>query len=109
MNGHSDETDSTGYALANDAKARKAQLAVRDYALRNAALILNVLASSADARHRATASQMLGYGQQSSEQIDALVRASLDPDDDVRNNAVRALAVLAGAKPALAERIPLAP
>ena len=48
---------------------------------------------------------MAGYGRQSSEQIDALVRASLDPDDNVRNDAVRALAVLAGAKPNLAQKI----
>jgi hypothetical protein len=60
---------------------------------------LQVLASSSDARHRAIAAQMLGYGRQSNDQIDALVGASLDADDNVRNDAVRALWVLAGAKP----------
>lgn len=109
MNGHSAEDDSEGYALTKDPEARKAALAVRDYALRNEALILHVLGTSSDAEHRATAAEMLGYGRQSDQQINGLVKASLDPDDDVRNNAVRALAVLARAKPALAEGIPIDP
>jgi HEAT repeats len=109
MNGHAEEDDSTGYALTKDPGARKAELVVRDYALENEPLLLKVLASSSDAEHRATAAVMLGYSRQSNEQIDALVRASLDPDGDVRNNAVRALEVLAGAKPELAQRIPIGP
>jgi hypothetical protein len=109
MNGHSTEDESEGYALTNDPKARRAQLAVRDYALQHEVLIFQVVTSSSDAGHRAIAAQMLGYGRQSDEQIDALVHASLDPDDDVRNNAVRALWVLGTAKPALANRIPAEP
>jgi len=105
MNGHATEDDSEGYALSNDPKARRAQLSIREYALRNEPLILQVLASSSDARHRALAAQMLGYARQSGEQVDALVRASLDRDQNVRNDAVRALEVLAGAKPDLAKRI----
>ena len=106
MKGHATEDDSEGFTLTNNPKARRAQLAIREYALRNETLILQVLASSSDARHRAIAAQMLGYGRQSDEQVDALVRASLDADDGVRNDAVRALEVLAGAKPNLAQRIP---
>jgi hypothetical protein len=106
LSGHATEDQSEGYALANDPKARKAELAVRDYALQHETLIFQVLTSSSDAEQRAIAAQMLGYGRQSDEQIDALVHASLDPDDDVRNNAVRALWVLGAAKPALAQRIP---
>ena len=109
MKGHATEDDSEGYTLTNEPKARKAQLAIREYALHNEALILQVLASSADAWHRAVAAQMLGYARQSDEQVDALVRASLDSDDGVRNDAVRALEVLAGAKPDLAKRIPPEP
>jgi hypothetical protein len=109
MKGHATEDDSEGFTLTNDPKARKAELAIREYALRNETLILQVLASSSDARHRAIAAQMLGYGRQSDEQIEALVRASLDADGDVRNDAVRALWVLAGAKPNLAQRIPPEP
>jgi hypothetical protein len=109
MKGHSTEDDSEGYTLTNDAKARRAQLAIREYALRNEGLILEVLASSSDARHRAIAAQMLGYARQSNEQVDALVQAGFDADDGVRNDAVRALEVLAGAKPDLARRIPAEP
>jgi HEAT repeat protein len=109
MKGHATEDDSEGFSLTNDPKARRAELAIREYALRNETLILQVLASSSDARHRAIAAQMLGYGRQSDEQIDALVRASLDADDGVRNDAVRALGVLAGVKPNLAQRIPPEP
>jgi hypothetical protein len=105
MKGHATEDDSEGYTLTNEPKARRAQLAIREYALRNEALILQVLASSSDARHRVIAAQMLGYGRQSDEQVDALVLASLDADHGVRNDAVRALEVLAGAKPDLAKRI----
>jgi hypothetical protein len=50
----------------------------------------------------------MGYGRQSPAQIAALVRASHDPDDDVRNNAVRALWVLAMSSPKRAARIPAA-
>ncbi len=109
MNGHATEDDSQGYTLTNDPKARKVQLAIRDYALQHEDLVLQVLTSSSDAGHRAIAAQMLGYGRQSDQQVDALVHASLDEDDEVRNNAVRALEVLATAKPILAQRIPAAP
>jgi hypothetical protein len=109
MNGHATEDESEGYALTNDPKARRAQLAVRDYALQHEALIFQVVTSASDAGHRAIAAQMLGYGRQSDEQIDALVHASLDADDDVRNDAVRALWVLGAAKPTLARRIPPEP
>jgi len=109
MKGHATEDDSEGFTLTNDPNARQAELAIREYALRNEALILHVLTSSSDAFHRAIAAQMLGYGRQSDEQVDALVRASFDVDGGVRNDAVRALEVLAGAKPSLAKRIPAEP
>ena len=109
MRGHGSEDDSAGYTLPDDPKARKAGLALRDYALRNEARLFEVLASSSDGDQRATAAQMIGYGRKSDAQVAALVHASLDPDDGVRNNAVRALEVLATAKPELARQIPLAP
>ena len=109
MTGHATEDDAEGYTLTNDPTTRSAELAIREYALHNETLILQVLTSSSHARHRAIASQMTGYGRQSEGQIDALVRASLDADDSVRNDAMRALEVLAGAKPDLAQRIPPGP
>jgi hypothetical protein len=109
MTGHATEDDSAGYSLTNDPKARKVQLALRDYALQHEDLIRQVLTSSSDTQHRGLAAQMMGYGRQSDRQIGDLVQASLDPDDGVRNNAVRALEVLATATPDLARRIPPQP
>jgi len=109
MHGHATEDQSAGYSLTDDPKARKAQLALREYSLQHEDIILNVLSSSADGEHRAIAAHFLGYGRQSNEQIDALVHASLDPDDGVRNAATRALWVLATAKSDLAHKIQPAP
>lgn len=109
MKGNSSEDDSQGFALSKDPAAKEAALALREYALQNEPLILQVLASSSDARHRAAAAQMLGYARQSPAQIDALVQASLDSDEGVRNDATRALGVLVHSKPALAQSIPPGP
>jgi hypothetical protein len=67
-----------------------------------------VLRSSADAQQRIVAAHLLGYATKSDEQLVALVRASHDPDDTVRNNAIRALGVLASSDPKEAARIPAA-
>jgi len=109
MNGHATEDDSAGYTLTNDPRTRKAELAIRDYALQHEELIFQVLASSSDADHRAIAARMLGYARQSDQQVDALVHASLDADGDTRNNAERTLEVLAAAKRTVARRIPPEP
>jgi hypothetical protein len=109
MNGDSTEDHSEGYALTNDPKARKAELAIRDYALQHEDLLFQVLESSSNGEHRAIAARMLGYGRQDDRQTGALVRASLDSDDGVRNDAVRALWVLADGKPAVAHSIQLTP
>ena len=107
--GHSAEDDSNGYALTDDQEARKKELEIRDYALRNEAMVLQVLVSSSDAHHRAIAARTLGYGRQSREQVDALVSACLDPDDEVRNDGTRALGVLTVARQELARRVPAEP
>ena len=62
MNGHASEEDSAGYSLTNHPKSRKAELALRDYALQHEDALLTVLACSSNADHRAIAAQMLGYG-----------------------------------------------
>jgi len=106
MRGDATEDDSQGFALGHDPALRAKQLALREYALRHEALLLGVLARSSDARHRAIAARALGYARRSERQIAALVSASLDADDGVRNDAVRALAVLAGADLKAAKWIP---
>jgi len=100
------EDDSKGYALTADPATRAKQLAMRDYAIAHESLLRRVLESSSDSGQRAVAAQLMGYTRQSRKQIDALVRASHDPDDTVRNNAVRALWVLAMSSPKMAAQIP---
>ena len=100
------EDDSHGYALNHDPEARTKQQAIRDYTLKNETVVYDVLANSADVDHRRAAAQFLGYATQSQKQIDVLVRASHDEDEGVRNNAVRALGVLADSNDKLARMIP---
>jgi len=104
--GASKEDDSKGYALSSNPELRAKQLAAREYATHHEQLVLRVLASSKDAEQRIAAAHILGYARQSKEQIAALVRASYDTDDTVRNNAIRALGVLAQSSPKVAARIP---
>lgn len=100
------EDESKGYAISADPNLRAKQLAIRGYALEHEDLVREVLESSADAKQRIVAADVLGYAQQSSRQIEALVSACSDPDSIVRNNATRALAVLASSDPKVAAKIP---
>ena len=104
--GKTDEDDSKGYGLSSYPPLRAKQLATRAVAIRHEQLVRRVLQLSSDVEQRQVAAHVLGYARQSKEQIAALVRASRDADETVRNNAVRALAVLAGANSKVAGRIP---
>jgi hypothetical protein len=99
------EDDSQGYALVKDPTLRALQLKLREWAVPHEGKILRVLENSSVARRRQVASLALGYVKQSDEQMAALVRASRDPDDGVRNNATRALGVLVRSNPALGVKI----
>jgi hypothetical protein len=100
------EDDSQGYALVKDPEARSVQLTLRRYALAHEPELVRVLESSADSNQRAIASQALGYARQSPRQVLALSRAARDPDEGVRNNATRAIAVLVRANGRFARQIP---
>jgi hypothetical protein len=89
------EDTSRGYGLAAYPPLRETQLAMREFAIRNNFLIVRVLKSSAEPKERQAAAFALEYARQSRAQISALVHASRDADDGVRNNAVRALGILA--------------
>lgn len=106
MRGVSGEDESQGYSLSVDPEARARQLALHDYAARNAALLRRVLKSAKDVEQRRMAAELVGYTGSSQEQFDALVRASRDVDAIVRNNAIRALGVVARSNPTLAARVP---
>jgi hypothetical protein len=104
------EDQTKGYALSDYTPTRAFQLKMRSFALSHESLIKNVLANSADDQHRIAAAQLLGYARQSAQQIKALVEAATtDANDTVRNNAIRALWVLANSNPNLANHIPPAP
>ena len=100
------EDDSKGYALSSDPTLRAKELATREYSTHHERLVLRVLESSRYAEQRITAAHFLGYARQSRRQVTALVRASHDADETVRNNAVRALSVLAKSSPKIAAQIP---
>jgi hypothetical protein len=106
MRGISGEDESQGYSLSVDPEARAKQLALHDYAARNAALLRRVLKSAKDTEQRRIAAELVGYTGSSQEQFDALVRASMDVDALVRNNAMRALGVVSRSNPTLAARVP---
>lgn len=100
------EDRSKGYGLSAYAPLRETQLAIRQFAMHNDLLIQRVLRSSAEPKERRVAAFGLGYARQSKAQISALVRASRDADDTVRNNAVRALGVLASSSERVSDWIP---
>jgi hypothetical protein len=94
--GQAREDDSQGHALAADyPPLRAVQQIFIDYARDHAALASEVLATSADARHRAVAAVILGYAPDKRAAATALSRGVSDPDEGVRNNATRALGVIA--------------
>jgi HEAT repeats len=101
------EDDSNGYALFKDPAAHSVQLAMREYSVQHQDELLRVLKSSSDSEQRAIAANALGYARQSPEQVAALVWASRDSEETVRNNAVRALAVLASSSAEVARKIPV--
>lgn len=100
------EDRSNGYSLSTYAPLRETQMSTREFAIRNETLIQRVLRASANRKDRCAAAYALGYANQSKAQVLALVRASRDHDDEVRNNAVRALAVMATVSKTVAAWIP---
>ena len=99
------EDDSKGYFLSDYPPLHEKQLAIRDYALHHEDLIIKVLKTASSAEQRQVAAMFLGYANESDSQLQELANASFDPDDGVRNNAIRALLVLSE-NPTIAARIP---
>lgn len=91
------EDDTAGYALVRDPEMHAIELQMRAFALTHDRIIEQVLENSADAQQRRDAATLLGYARHSPKQMQRLIAAMRDPDDDVRNNALRALMVLAHA------------
>ncbi len=102
------EDDSNGYALFHDLATRNLQLQMRDYVRSHEAALYEVLENCSDNGQRQQAAIAIGYAQHSPRQVAALLRASRDPDADVRDESTRALGVLARSGLPLASPIPAA-
>jgi HEAT repeats len=94
------EDDSQGHALSEDPATRAIQERFVGYAARDLPQLRRVLRESSDAEHRALAAQVLGYAANKDRVVGDLLRAMRDASEEVRNNAMRALAVFANAAPA---------
>lgn len=92
--GSAEEDDSQGYMVSKDPSLRAVNLAMRAYAVKHERQIRDALETADDVGQRRAAAALMGYVERSQAQADALSEAMEDPDDEVRNNAVRALAVL---------------
>jgi hypothetical protein len=91
------EDDSQGYTISDDPALKAVNLAMRSFAIGRESELRHVLQTSGDPKQRRAAAALLGYVRRSPTQAEALSRAIEDPDEEVRNNAVRALAVLSAA------------
>jgi hypothetical protein len=86
---------SRGYSLMVDPKTRAIQQRFIGYAKDNLPVIRQVLWNAASDRERAHAAQVIAYAPDPRTVVPDLVHAIDDPSDDVRNTAMRALAIMA--------------
>jgi hypothetical protein len=93
--GSAGQDNSRGYALSEDSAMRAEEERYIAFAAAHTDTLRDVLRTSSDAEHRALAAEILAYGTDRAAIARDLLAAVDDPDGDVRNNAVRALAVLA--------------
>jgi hypothetical protein len=96
LKGNSGEDHSRGHALSNDPATRAIQERFIKFAARDLKLLRNALRHSDDADHRALAAQVIAYTANKQAVVNDLVDAMRDPAGGVRNNAMRALMVMAG-------------
>ena len=89
------EDRSQGHALAHDPATRAIQERFVGFAARDAEQLRRVLRHSSVERDRALAAQVLGYARDKAAVTDDLSYAMGDPAEEVRNNAMRALMVIA--------------
>lgn len=94
--GNAEEDRTQGHSLLRDSTARAIQERYLEYAARYRERLEAVLRASSDPEHRAIAAEVLGYAPDKREVVEDLHNAMGDPDERVRNNAMRALALIAG-------------
>ena len=107
--GDAGEDRSQGHALNTDPAMRAIQDRFIAFAKRDLTELRRVLRESADASGRALAAHVLGYAPDKSAVVDTLVYAMSDPSEGVRNDAMRALLVIAEMAPTAERPVPLIP
>lgn len=110
--GQAEEDNVAGHSFMKYEPARVIQEGFPGFAARSTPLLRRVLHNSSDAHHRAVAAQIIAYAPDKSTVVPDLVRAMRDADATVRNNAMRALAVIATYAQTLPEstlRVPVDP
>jgi hypothetical protein len=107
--GDAAEDRSEGHALNHDKAVRAVQERFLIYANRDLSSLRQVLRQSSRAAERAVAAQVLGYAADKTAVVDDLVYGMSDPDQTVRNNALRALMVMAEMKPGPGKTAPSIP
>lgn len=107
--GSAAEDRSQGHALAADAAVRAVQDRFVRYASRDLSQLRRVARGSSAAAERALAAQVLGYAADKSAVVEDLAFAMSDPFEDVRNNAMRALMVIAEMAPIAGRPVPRIP
>jgi hypothetical protein len=95
MRGFMKEDLSQGHSLMADSAARMIQLQFVELAAKHLDTLRKVLRTSSDGDHRAVAAQVLAYYTNKQAIVGDLVYAMRDANADVRNNATRALWVIA--------------
>lgn len=93
--GAADEDATHGYALSADSALRSIQEEFLEVARASFELLAVVVRNSSDASHRALAAQIIAYGRKKEAVVRELLEAIRDPAEEVRNDATRALALLA--------------
>ena len=89
------EDISGGHSLIRDAETRAIQERFVGYAENHWETLIQVLRTSSRSQDRATAARFIAYARDKAAVVPHLVHAALDSDVDVRNNATRALVIIA--------------
>jgi hypothetical protein len=93
--GEATENDSSGHSLMNYPPALRLQMKFITYADKNLSLLKEVLKFSKHAEQREVAATVIAYYNDKTEIVNDLLEAVTDPDEGVRNNAVRAIGIIA--------------
>lgn len=93
--GDAEEDLTQGHSLFHRPACRQWQEKFLELAKEHESKLREVLRDSGDDEHRAIAAYLIGYAPDKRTVIGDLLRAVRDPEDTVRNNAVRSLAAIA--------------